>query len=179
MKRLRAPGGHLAIVIVAALLIGMVSVPTAHAYPANTKIRFPTVPAPAALSGMQMRFNEIPVRPLSAISQLIYVTSATPTTSAVSLGKVPRGAQIIGAIVAVTTAFNAQSTNVLTVGPTSNTSQVVASGDVTASGIGTTLVCHHAVTPPAVDTEYWITFTSTGTKPTAGRARVTLLYVIP
>ena len=135
-----------------------------------------------ALQGSTLRWkssvdnNEVPVLPMTGLTAVIRYNVASPYT--VSLSKLPKGAYIIGAIVGVTTAFNAGSTNVLTVGTASDPDSLVDASDVTESSVGSTLVAHR----PAIlaeDAEYVLKFTQTGTAASAGVARVTILYCVP
>lgn len=104
-------------------------------------------------------------------------------SSGVAKCTLPAGAVIIGTDVYVSTTFNANSTNVLTVG--SNSTQldnVVASGDVT-EGSATTLTkdvspTGTALGPLSADTTFYGKYTQTGgTAATAGQATVIIKYV--
>jgi len=163
----------------ALLAVGILAVMAAAAYGYNSvySLKFIDTPTGSAMAGKSFRVNDIPVRPLSAVSERITYAVASPYR--VSLGKLPKGAQIIGVFVAVSTAFNAGTTNVLVVGTITVPEQIVASADVTESAAATTVVCHNGVTPLAADTEYFARFTQTGGAATTGVARVTILYAIP
>jgi len=104
-------------------------------------------------------------------------------SSGVQKATLPSGAVIIGTDVYVSTTFNANSTNVLTVG--SNSTQldnVVASGDVT-EGSATTLTkdvspTGTALGPLTADTTIYGKYTQTGgTAATSGAAVVIIKYV--
>jgi len=136
----------------------------------------------SALAGEQMRWKssvnsyEIPVLPVTAITAKIEHGVASPYT--VSVGKLPKGAYVIGAIVAVTTAFDASSTNVLTVGTAADDDSLVDASDVTEGSIGTAAVFHRPAILSA-DTTYYLKYTQSGNAATHGVARVTIFYCVP
>jgi len=134
-------------------------------------------PSTAAMGGDQMLFNGVPIRPVSAVGTFINFGVLTPFRE--SLGLIPKGAGVIGAIVAVTEIFNAAATNVLVVGTAADIDQLVEAGDVNEAAVGTTLVCHRGGVVLDADTEYFVQFTQTGAPATTGRAGVALLYAIP
>lgn len=96
----------------------------------------------------------------------------------VQLGRLPAGALITRTTVRVVTAFNAASTNVLTVGTEgdSGLDNIVAAGDVTEGSIGSAAVVG-PLDPLAADTNVLISYTQSGTAATAGRAVIVLEYV--
>lgn len=104
-------------------------------------------------------------------------------STGVAKATLPSGAVIIGTDVYVSTTFNANSTNVLTVG--SNSTQldnVIASGDVT-EGSATTLTkdvspTGTALGPLSADTTFYGKYTQTGpTVATSGFATVIIKYI--
>lgn len=92
----------------------------------------------------------------------------------------PAGAQIVGTIITVTQAFNAGTTNQLTVGSTPGGSDLVTAAD---AGAGTAGVKRPdtatALGRLAADTVPNISFTQTGTPATQGSAEIVFLYVAP
>lgn len=91
----------------------------------------------------------------------------------------PMGAVIIAVLVEIITAFNAVTTNVITVGTNSSTyNNIVAAADVAEGVVGTTRVeraiggalCRSADLTP------YVTYTQTGTAATTGDAEVTIVY---
>jgi hypothetical protein len=92
----------------------------------------------------------------------------------------PAGAIITDTSVYVSTAFNAGTTNVLTVGLGSSNNTVVASGQVTPGSTGLTnaiVPTGNALGPLASDLQVNVTFTQTGTAATAGQAIVMIKYI--
>src|SRR5215211_6440005 len=92
----------------------------------------------------------------------------------------PSGAIIIGTDIHVATAFNATTTNVLTVG--SNSTQrdnIIASGDVNEGATGLTKDISPtgtALGPISAHTPLYAKYTQTGPVATAGVARVIIKY---
>lgn len=92
---------------------------------------------------------------------------------------IPQGAQITSVIVDIETAFNAVTTNVLTVGQNSTSyNDMVAAGDVDETvagatsvprGIGGSLARNGDITP-------FVKYTQTGTAATTGKAHITITY---
>lgn len=91
----------------------------------------------------------------------------------------PAGAVIVGTDVIVTAAFNAATTNVLTVGTNGTTANnVVGSGDVNeASAQIFGNIPPTAPGPLAADTQLYVKYTQTGTAATAGAAVVVVKYI--
>lgn len=91
----------------------------------------------------------------------------------------PAGAVILAVLVEIIVAFNAGSTNVLTVGMNSPTyNDMVAAADVNEAAIGTTRVeraIGGALLRAAEKTPF-VAYAQTGTPATAGQAEVTILY---
>ena len=134
-------------------------------------------PDAAALGGQQLLMNGVPIRPMNMVGQEIGFDVAAPFR--VSLGVLPAGAGVMGAMVAVTEVFDAGTTNVLVVGTLADPNRLVEAGDVDETAVGTTLVCHRGVEILTVDTEYFIWFTQTGAAATTGHALVGLMFAIP
>lgn len=93
----------------------------------------------------------------------------------------PAGAIITSVSVSINTAFNAATTNVLTVGTNAtNYNNMVASGDVTPGAAGLT----NGIKPTgtalgklAADAQVFAKFAQTGTAATAGNATVIVHYI--
>lgn len=136
-----------------------------------------TRPASAALGGDQLTMNDVPLRPMNMVGGTINFDVALPYR--VSLGLIPKGAGVMGAMVAVTEVFNAGTTNVLVVGTRADIDELVEAGDVNEAAVGTTLVCHRGVRILTEDTEYFVQYTQTGGAATTGIAMVGLMFAIP
>jgi len=113
---------------------------------------------------------------LSAITATIAYTN----TSAVTIGTIPAGAQIIDVNIDVTTAFNAGTTNTVTVGKTGSAAAFVAATSVGSAGrasVATTGVYSAWANVGTSDIDYaTVTYSQTGTAASAGAARVTIVY---
>lgn len=113
---------------------------------------------------------------LSAITTTIAYTDS----SAVTIGTIPANAQIINVNIDVTTAFNAGTTNTVTVGKTGSAAAYVTSTSVGSAGrasVATTGVYSAWANVGTSDVDYaTVTFSQTGTAASAGAARVTIVY---
>jgi len=93
----------------------------------------------------------------------------------------PAGAVIIGTDAHVVQAFNAATTNVLTVGLAGVADNIIAAGDVAENAVGLTQNIKPtgtALGPLAADSQVKVTYTQTGTAATTGRAIVIVKYVV-
>jgi hypothetical protein len=113
---------------------------------------------------------------LSAITATIAYTD----TAAVTIGTLPAGAQIVDVNIDVTTAFNAGTTNTVTVGKTGSAAAFVTATSVGSAGrasVATTGVYSAWANVGTSDVDYaTVTFSQTGTAASAGAARVTIVY---
>lgn len=113
---------------------------------------------------------------LSAITATIAYTD----TSAVTIGTLPAGAQIVDVNIDVTTAFDAGTTNTVTVGKTGSAAAFVTATSVGSAGrasVATTGVYSAWANVGTSDVDYaTVTFSQTGTAASAGAARVTIVY---
>jgi hypothetical protein len=116
---------------------------------------------------------------VQAITRTVaYNSLGIDTADTVKLGTLPSGAQVLQCIVRVTTAFNAATTNVLTVGTSSGSdADIVSASDVNEGAAGTTIVATSAGLAFSADTPIYVKYTQTGTAATAGAAVITLTYV--
>jgi hypothetical protein len=92
----------------------------------------------------------------------------------------PKGAQLIGTDVNIVTAFNAGTTNVLTVGSTGVFTEIVAAADVTEGTVALTQNIKPtgiALVPLAADLPVYVQYTQTGTAASAGQAVVVIKYI--
>jgi hypothetical protein len=112
---------------------------------------------------------------LSAVTTTLAYTNA----SAVTIATIPAGAQIVDINIDVTTAFNAGTTNTVTVGTSSSAAAYVASTSVGSAGrasVATTGVYSAWANTGTSDVVATITYSQTGTAASAGAARVTIVY---
>jgi|SRR6185369_9485867 len=111
---------------------------------------------------------------------IAYNTVGIGTADTVKVGRIPAGSLLINAYVRVTTAFNAATANVLTVGQnaTANT-DIVAAGELNEGATGTTVVLTGASLTFANDTDIYVRYTQTGTAATAGAATIVITYIPP
>lgn len=100
------------------------------------------------------------------------------------LGTLPAGSQIVGAPIRINTAFNAATTNEITIGATGDAGidNIMDAGDFASEGavgnyFATALAPGFA--PPAADTEIRVAYNQTGTAATTGQAVVSLAYIPP
>lgn len=117
---------------------------------------------------------------VQAITRTVaYNTVGIGTADTVKLGTLPNGAEILECKVRVKTAFNAATTNVLTVGTASGSdADVVASGDVDETLTSEAqIVLRGADLSITADTPIYVKYTQTGTAATAGEAVIVLTYV--
>lgn len=116
---------------------------------------------------------------IAGVLSAITTTIAFSNTSAVSIGTLPANAQIIDINIDTTTAFNAGTTNTVTVGKTGSAAAFVTATDVGTVGresVATTGVYSAWATVGTSDIDATVTFAQTGTAATTGAARVTIVY---
>jgi hypothetical protein len=105
----------------------------------------------------------------------------TGISSGVVKGTLPAGAQILDIVVNVTAAFNAGTTNVLTLGSTSTATQYIAAGDLDETATGAVRIAPTAAwgsaSKPSTDTDVYVKYAQTGTAGTAGAATFVLTYM--
>ena len=112
---------------------------------------------------------------LSAVTTTFAYTNAT----AVTIATIPAGAQIVDINIDVTTAFDAGTTNTVTVGKTGSAAAFVTATSVGSAGrasVATTGVYSAWANTGSSDVSAIITYSQTGTAATAGAARVTIVY---
>lgn len=89
----------------------------------------------------------------------------------------PAGAQILSTYVNIVTAFNAATTNVLTVGQNSTSyNDIVSSSDVNEAATGMTAVTTGGGLSITTDVLPYVKYTQTGTAATTGKARIVIAY---
>lgn len=111
--------------------------------------------------------------------QMFHAGTVNFDTSGIAEGavicRIPKGTFITKAIAVVNTAFNATTTNVLTVGFEAEKNELIESSDVTAGTVGT--YQKELFVEGGVNTEVYAQFTQTGTAATAGSAEIYLMVV--
>lgn len=115
---------------------------------------------------------------LSAVTNTI----AYSDSSAVTIGTIPANAQIIDINIDVTTAFNAGTNDLISVGKSGSAAAFVANTDVSSAGrasVATTGAYSAWADTGSTEVAVTATYTQTGTAATAGAARVTIVYRSP
>ncbi len=117
------------------------------------------------------------------VGYLRFTVNYNDTNIAAGNGKqwLPAGAVITDTTVYIGTAFNAGTTNALTVGVAGVANNIVASGSVAPGTVGQTLnilPTGAALGPLAADSQVTVTYTQTGTAATAGQA-IVMIKSIP
>lgn len=120
------------------------------------------------------------VLPFQAVHYLrkeVAYNTADITTGVTMNAPLPAGAVVTSTCVNIDTAFNAATTNVLTVGTVSTAyNNLIASGDVDETTLGATLITSKAL-KVTTETPVYIKYTQTGTAATAGAATVIVSYI--
>ena len=115
---------------------------------------------------------------LSAVTNTI----AFSNSSAVTIGTIPANAQIIDINIDVTTAFNAGTNDLISVGKSGSAAAFVANTDVSSAGrasVATTGAYSAWADTGSTEVAVTATYTQSGTAATAGAARVTIVYRSP
>ena len=108
-------------------------------------------------------------------NEIKYNTSGIGTKASVGV-TLPKGAIVTKVVADVTQAFNAGTTNVLTLGYSSDTDALMASGDITEGSIGAN-VKQRMDAPLGAASVVYAQYTSTGTSPSAGKAVFYITYI--
>lgn len=97
-------------------------------------------------------------------------------TAGVALCEVPAGLIVTRAIAVVKTAFNAGTTNVLTIGKKTNANEILGTADITEGTVGT--YQKNVFVEMGAETAVYAKFTQTGIEATAGEVDI-YLEVVP
>lgn len=100
-------------------------------------------------------------------------------STAQAFGAIGQNAFIVNVEVEIVTAFNAGSTNVLTIGTSTSANEIVSSSDVDETTPGVTRVTRgfgRSLTASA-DTTLYAKYTQTGTPATTGQAVIVIEYI--
>lgn len=109
-----------------------------------------------------------------------FSTVGIGTADTVKVGRIPAGSMLMPAQVRVTTAFNAATTNVLTVGTSSGSdADIVGAGELNEAATGVTIVATGCALTFASDTDIYVKYTQTGTAATTGAATIVIPYFPP
>ena len=106
-------------------------------------------------------------------------TFAFSDVASVTVGTVPAKSQIISVYVDTTVAFNAGTTNTVTVGKSGSAAAFVAATSVASLGRASVATTGAYAAWPSVgsdDVDVTVTFSQTGTAASTGAARVTVVY---
>jgi hypothetical protein len=111
---------------------------------------------------------------------ITFATTGIGTADTVKVGRIPAGSILMAAYVRITAAFNAATTNVLTVGQNAGSdNDIVAAGELNEGVTGTTVVLTGAALTFASDTDIYVRYTQTGTAATTGAASIVITYIPP
>lgn len=91
----------------------------------------------------------------------------------------PKNAFVTKTIVNIKTVFNAATTNVLTLGTnTATTNNILTTSDVDETALGVTVVKGVGVLSTTADLPVYVKFTQTGTAATTGAADIVIEFVV-
>lgn len=111
---------------------------------------------------------------------ITFGTVGIGTADTVKVGRIPAGSRLMPAQVHITTAFNAATTNVLTVGQNAGANtDIVAAGELNELATGATIIATGSALTFANDTDIYVRYTQTGTAATAGAATILIPYFPP
>jgi hypothetical protein len=110
-------------------------------------------------------------------ASIAFNTLNVGTAGMVPLGTLPAGAIATHALVKVTEAFNAATTNVITVGTAADDDAVLIGADFDETVVGTTVTFAAAGYSVTVATPLFIKYAQTGTAATTGAVTVILFFV--
>jgi len=122
------------------------------------------------------------VKNIGGVLSAVTNTVAYTDSSAVTIGTIPANAQIIDINIDVTTAFNAVTTNTVTVGKSGSAAAYVASTSVGSAGrasVASTGVYSAWADVGSAEVPVTATYSQTGTAASAGAMRVTVVYRSP
>jgi len=117
-------------------------------------------------------------------SRIVYALSGLAGSvfgagTSIKIGTVPAGSSLLRCYTQTGTAFNASTTNNISVGTASAGAQLVAAAAIGAAGINSQTIVAAAAGPLASDTDVWITGTFAAAAPTAGAANFVLEWANP
>lgn len=102
------------------------------------------------------------------------------STNGIQFATLPEGAVILNAFAKVITAFNAATTNVLTVGTNLGVADnLLNAAAITEATPGDYVNNTPGVAIPTADTPVYVKYTQTGTAATTGRALINVNFIVP
>lgn len=111
---------------------------------------------------------------------ITFNTVGIGTSDTVKVGRVQAGTRLLSTDVFVTAAFNAATTNVLTVGTSSGSNaDIVGAAELNEGVTGATKVLTGNALTFTVDTDIYVKYTQTGTAATTGAATVLISFAPP
>lgn len=123
--------------------------------------------------------TNIAVTNVAGMLSAITTTIAYSNSSAVEIGTLPANSQIVDINIDVTTAFNAATTNTVTVGKTGSANAFVTATSVGSAGrasVASTGTYSAWADTGSSEVTATVTYSQTGTAASAGAARVTIVY---
>lgn len=122
--------------------------------------------------------RELPWPALAYISKsFAYNTTGIDTDQTVVVGQLPEGARIFDCVVVTTTAFDAASTNVISIGTGSSTNEYLSAVDITNLGGAVITTAKRGLVVPTGGVVVYAKYGQTGTPATTGAATIVLSYI--
>lgn len=106
-----------------------------------------------------------------------FAFDTTNIATGVFIVRLPKGAKLFVNAVGIITAFNAATTNVITLGYGASYNELIASGDVNAGTAGYTDVARGKYLTFTEDKDLFLKYAQTGTAANAGAGRLNLSWI--
>lgn len=120
--------------------------------------------------------RELPFQAVHYLRRTVNYNDGAISTG-VKVGRLPAGASVLFTNVKIKTAFNAVTTNVLTVGQNSSSyNDMVNASDIDETATGSSMVVRGADLTLATEVDVYAKYTQTGTAATAGVAEIIVAY---
>jgi hypothetical protein len=101
------------------------------------------------------------------------------STNGILFATLPAGAVVLSAFAKVITAFNAATTNVLTVGTNGTADNLLGAAAITEGTPGDYVNSTPGLAIPTADAPVYVKYTQTGTAATTGQAQIIVSYTVP
>ncbi len=111
------------------------------------------------------------------LRKTVSLVDLTQAPAGVYIGTVPANCFMLQTYARIDQAFNAVTTNVLTVGYDAGVSNMAGAGDITEGTLQTQVIATGAGLAPTTDVDIYAKFTQTGTPATTGRATIAVGYL--